>query len=113
MAQLHDTYDDDDNDDGWRDHPKHVEQFTEKINCVLLLLVGHLLTYIYLPEDVFTIFTILTPTNAQVYENQFMHTVELYIRPTVWPLSGILITAIVEIKILRMYCYVSASNTGL
>jgi hypothetical protein len=21
-------------DDGWRDHPKHVEQFTDKINCV-------------------------------------------------------------------------------
>jgi len=22
------------NDDGWRNHPKHVEQFTDKINCV-------------------------------------------------------------------------------
>jgi len=21
-------------DDGWRSHPKHVEQFTDKINCV-------------------------------------------------------------------------------
>ena len=21
-------------DDGWRDRPKHVEQFTDKINCV-------------------------------------------------------------------------------
>jgi len=21
-------------DDGWRDHPKHVEQFRDKINCV-------------------------------------------------------------------------------
>ena len=21
-------------DDGWRNHPKHVEQFTDKINCV-------------------------------------------------------------------------------
>ena len=20
--------------DGWRDHPKHVEQFTDKINCI-------------------------------------------------------------------------------
>jgi len=31
-------------DDGWRDHPKHVEQFTDIINCVHLHLVGHLLT---------------------------------------------------------------------
>jgi len=21
-------------DDGWRNHPKHIEQFTDKINCV-------------------------------------------------------------------------------
>ena len=21
-------------DDGWRNHPKHVEHFTDKINCV-------------------------------------------------------------------------------
>jgi len=32
-------------DDGWRNHPKHVEQFTDKINCVQLHLVGHLLTW--------------------------------------------------------------------
>jgi len=32
-------------DDGWRDHPKHVEQFTDKINCVHLHLVGHLLIF--------------------------------------------------------------------
>ena len=31
-------------DDEWRDHLKHVEQFTDKINCVLLHFVGHLLT---------------------------------------------------------------------
>ena len=31
-------------DEGRRDHPKHVEQFTDKINCVYLHLVGHLLT---------------------------------------------------------------------
>ena len=31
-------------EDGWRNHPKHVEQFTDKINCVNLHLVGHLLT---------------------------------------------------------------------
>ena len=34
-------------DDGWKDHPKHVEQFTDKINCIWLHLVGHLLTHIW------------------------------------------------------------------
>ena len=29
-------------DDGWY-HPKHVEQFPDKINCVTLHLVGHIL----------------------------------------------------------------------
>jgi len=31
-------------DDVWRNHPKHVEQFTGKINCVYLHIFGHLLT---------------------------------------------------------------------
>jgi len=31
-------------DDGWRNYTKHVEQFTDKINCVYLRLVGYLLT---------------------------------------------------------------------
>jgi len=30
-------------DDGWRYHPKHVEQFPDKINCVKLHLVGYIL----------------------------------------------------------------------
>jgi hypothetical protein len=30
-------------DDGWRYHPKHVEQFLDKINCVTLHLVGCIL----------------------------------------------------------------------
>ena len=30
-------------DDGWRSHPKHVEQFPDKINCVTLHLVGYIL----------------------------------------------------------------------
>jgi len=34
-------------DDGWWYHPKHVEQFPEKINCVTLHLVGHKLEYFY------------------------------------------------------------------
>jgi hypothetical protein len=29
--------------DGWKYHPKHVEQFPDKINCVTLHLVGHIL----------------------------------------------------------------------
>ena len=29
---------------GWRNQPKHIEQFTGEINCVYLHLVGHLLT---------------------------------------------------------------------
>ena len=32
-------------DDGWRYHPKHVEQFPDKINCVTLHPVGHTLEY--------------------------------------------------------------------
>jgi hypothetical protein len=34
-------------DDGCRYHPKHVEQFRDKINCVTLHLVGHILEYSY------------------------------------------------------------------
>ena len=30
-------------DDGWKYHPKHVEQFPDKINCVTLHLVGYIL----------------------------------------------------------------------
>jgi len=32
-------------DDGWRYHPKHVEQFPDKINCVTLHLVGYILEH--------------------------------------------------------------------
>jgi len=34
-------------DDGWWYHPKHVEQFPDKIECVTLHLVGHILEYSY------------------------------------------------------------------
>jgi len=34
-------------DDGWWYHPKHVEQFPDKINCVTLHLVGYVLEYSY------------------------------------------------------------------
>jgi hypothetical protein len=34
-------------DDGWKYHPKHVEQFPDKINCVTLHLVGYILEYFY------------------------------------------------------------------
>jgi hypothetical protein len=33
-------------DDGWWYHPKHVEQFPDKINCVTLHLVGYILEYL-------------------------------------------------------------------
>jgi hypothetical protein len=33
--------------DGWRYHPKHVEKFPDKINCVTLHLVGYILEYSY------------------------------------------------------------------
>jgi hypothetical protein len=32
-------------DDGWWYHPKHVEQFPDKINCVTLHFVGYILEY--------------------------------------------------------------------
>jgi len=34
-------------DDGWWYHPKHVDQFPDKINCVTLHLVGHILECSY------------------------------------------------------------------
>ena len=34
-------------DDEWWYHPKHVEQFPDKINCVTLHLVGYILEYSY------------------------------------------------------------------
>ena len=34
-------------DDGWWYHPKHVEKFPDKMNCVTLHLVGHILEYSY------------------------------------------------------------------
>ena len=34
-------------DDGWWYHPKNVEQFPDKINCVTLHLVGYILEYWY------------------------------------------------------------------
>ena len=34
-------------DDGWWYHPKHVEQSPDKINCVTLHFVGHILEYSY------------------------------------------------------------------
>ena len=33
-------------DDGWWYHPKNVEQFPDKINCVTLHLVGYILEYV-------------------------------------------------------------------
>ena len=36
-------------DDVWRYHPKHVEQFPDKINCVTLHFVGYILEYVMTP----------------------------------------------------------------
>jgi hypothetical protein len=33
--------------DEWMYHPKHVEKFPDKINCVTLHLVGYILEYYY------------------------------------------------------------------
>ena len=33
--------------DGWRYHPKHAEQISDKINCVALHLAGYILEYFY------------------------------------------------------------------
>jgi hypothetical protein len=33
--------------DGWWYHPKHVEQFPDKLNCVTLHLVGYILEYYF------------------------------------------------------------------
>ena len=33
--------------DGWWYHPKHVEHFPDKINCVTLHLLGYILEYTY------------------------------------------------------------------
>jgi hypothetical protein len=30
-------------DDGWKYHPKHIEHFPDKVNCVTLQLVGYIL----------------------------------------------------------------------
>jgi hypothetical protein len=35
-------------DDRWWYHPKYVEQFPDKINCVTLHLVGYILEYCYI-----------------------------------------------------------------
>jgi hypothetical protein len=32
-------------DDVWRYHPKHEEQFSDKMNCVTLYLFGYILEY--------------------------------------------------------------------
>ena len=36
-------------ENGWWYHPKHVKQFPDKINCITLQLVGHILEYTYDP----------------------------------------------------------------
>ena len=47
-------------DDGWWNHPKHVEQFPNKINCVTLHLVG----YTCILEYILQSFNITVPTQT-------------------------------------------------
>jgi hypothetical protein len=42
-------------DDGWWYHPKHVEQFPDKLNCVKLHVVGYILEYITLVSSLIKI----------------------------------------------------------
>jgi hypothetical protein len=44
-------------DDGWWYHLKHVEQFPDKINCVTLHLVGHILEYLIFLSDLIETFS--------------------------------------------------------
>ena len=56
-------------DDGWRNHPKHVEQFTDKINCVYLHPVGHLLIYWIKTDQLDVTCFIISPFTAQHVSN--------------------------------------------
>jgi hypothetical protein len=47
-------------DYGWRYHPKHVEQFPDKINCVTLHLVGYILETLMMHGSINFKFQILT-----------------------------------------------------
>jgi len=49
-------------DDGRRYHPKHVEQFPDKINCVTLHLVGYILEILIMHGPMNVKFQILTST---------------------------------------------------
>jgi hypothetical protein len=40
-------------DDEWRYDPKHVDQFPDKINCVMLHLVGYILEYVPIHYSLF------------------------------------------------------------
>jgi len=49
-------------DDGWWYHPKHVEQFADKINCVMLHLVEYILEYfLYITATSFNVCTVNNP----------------------------------------------------
>jgi hypothetical protein len=45
-------------DDGWWYHPKRVEQFPDKVNCVTLNLVGYILEYVEMVRN-FDFFLVL------------------------------------------------------
>jgi hypothetical protein len=55
-------------DDGWWSHPKHVEQFPDKINCVTLHLVGYNNNNNNVTSHIFEITTLMTPTIVEVFD---------------------------------------------
>ena len=62
-------------DDGWRYHPKHVDQFPDKINCVTLHIVGYILKYPICCDISRTVgdpLTIVTETPIQLTSPRFI-----------------------------------------
>ena len=58
-------------DDGWRYHPKHVEQFPDKINCVTLHLVGYILEYNGISEHDAQPITVHNINDLQSVDNSY------------------------------------------
>jgi hypothetical protein len=54
--------------DGWKYRPKHVEQFSDKINCVTLNLVGHILEYSFV---MFTSLSVCTCESVPHFSMKF------------------------------------------
>jgi hypothetical protein len=62
-------------DDGLWYHPKHVEQFPDKINCATLHLVGYIYIYIYIRIEHTSLFC------EQAGQNKYFY-VSIFLSPT-------------------------------